>query len=52
LKGTAATHGGIVERLKLHLNEELAHRLEVAKQIDYLGGDPTVKVKRRIFPRF
>ncbi|HYT43705.1 MAG TPA: hypothetical protein VEP90_15300, partial [Methylomirabilota bacterium] len=25
--------------------EELAHALEVARQIGYLGGDPTVKVK-------
>jgi bacterioferritin len=31
--------------LKLHASEELAHLLEVARQIDYLGGDPTVKVK-------
>jgi bacterioferritin len=31
--------------LKLHASEELAHPLEVARQIDYLGGDPTVKVK-------
>jgi bacterioferritin len=31
--------------LKVHASQELAHALEVAKQIDYLGGDPTVKVK-------
>jgi bacterioferritin len=31
--------------LKLHATEELAHALEVARQIDYLAGDPTVKVK-------
>jgi bacterioferritin len=31
--------------LKLHASEELPHPLEVARQIDYLGGDPNVKVK-------
>src|SRR5712691_576891 len=38
-------YGDIAEKLKVHASEELAHALEVAKQIDYLGGDPTVKVK-------
>jgi bacterioferritin len=31
--------------LKKHASQELAHALEVARQIDYLGGDPTVKGK-------
>jgi len=31
--------------LKEHASQELAHALEVARQIDYLGGDPTVKSK-------
>jgi bacterioferritin len=39
LKG--AEYGDIAEELKVHASEELAHALEVAKQIDYLGGDPT-----------
>lgn len=43
LKG--AEYGDIAEQLKVHASEELAHALEVARQIDYLGGDPTVKVK-------
>ena len=43
LKG--AEYGDIAEELKVHASEELAHALEVAKQIDYLGGDPTVTVK-------
>jgi bacterioferritin len=43
LKG--AEYGDIAEELKLHASEELAHALEVAKQIDYLGADPTVKGK-------
>src|SRR5437867_9548095 len=43
LKG--AEYGDIAEQLKVHASQELAHALEVAKQIDYLGGDPTVDVK-------
>src|SRR4026207_859095 len=43
LKG--AEYGDIAEELKVHASQELAHALEVAKQIDYLGGDPTVIVK-------
>ena len=43
LKG--AEYGDIAEELKVHASEELEHALEVAKQIDYLGGDPTVKSK-------
>lgn len=38
-------YGDIAEELKLHASEELEHALEVAKQIDYLGGDPTMKSK-------
>ena len=41
LKG--AEYGDITQQLKEHASQELAHALEVAKQIDYLGGDPTVK---------
>src|SRR4026209_1705523 len=41
LKG--AEYGDIAEQLKIHASQELAHALEVARQIDYLGGDPTVK---------
>src|SRR5438874_5257595 len=43
LKG--AEYGDIAEQLKKHASQELAHALEVAKQIDYLGGDPKVKGK-------
>ena len=43
LKG--AEYGDIAEQLKEHESQELAHALEVARQIDYLGGDPTVEVK-------
>lgn len=43
LKG--AEYGDIAEQLKKHASQELAHAMEVARQIDYLGGDPTVIVK-------
>jgi bacterioferritin len=43
LKG--AEYGEIADQLKKHASQELAHALEVARQIDYLGGDPTVKGK-------
>jgi bacterioferritin len=43
LKG--AEYGDIADQLKVHASEELAHALEVARQIDYQGGDPTVTVK-------
>jgi bacterioferritin len=38
-------YGDIAEQLKTHASEELSHALEVARQIDYLGGQPTVKGK-------
>jgi bacterioferritin len=34
-----AYYGDIAEKLKVHASQELAHVLEVAKQIDYLGAD-------------
>lgn len=43
LKG--AEYGDAADQLKLHASEELAHALEVARQIDYLSGDPTGTVK-------
>jgi bacterioferritin len=42
LKG--AEYSDIAEQLKKHASQELAHALEVARQIDYLG-DPTMKEK-------
>ena len=33
----------IARELEVHAGEELAHALTIAKQIDYLGGEPTVK---------
>src|SRR5262249_58021319 len=40
LKG--AEYMNIAKELEVHATEELAHALKVAKQIDYLGGMPTV----------
>src|SRR6185369_6264254 len=41
LKG--AEYMAIAKELEVHAAEELAHALTIAKQIDYLGGEPTVK---------
>jgi bacterioferritin len=40
LKG--AEYMAIAQELEVHAGEELQHALTIAKQIDYLGGDPTV----------
>src|SRR5262245_65927190 len=41
LKG--AQYMKIAEELEVHAGEELQHALILSKQIDYLGGMPTVK---------
>src|SRR5947207_7408943 len=43
LKGAA--YMNIARELEVHAGEELQHALKVAKQIDYLGGMPTVAPK-------
>jgi len=43
LKG--AEYMNIAGELEVHAGEELQHALTIAKQIDYLGGDPTVTPK-------
>ena len=43
LKGAQFMH--IAKELESHAGEELAHALKIAKQIDYLGGEPTVTPK-------
>jgi bacterioferritin len=43
LKG--AQYMSIAAELEKHAHEELAHALTIAKQIDYLGGMPTVNAK-------
>ncbi len=42
LKG--AQYGEIADQLKGHASQELSHALELARQIDYLGGRPTVRM--------
>lgn len=44
LKG--AKYMMIAKELEKHAGEELAHALTIAKQIDYLGGTPTVVPKQ------
>ena len=43
LKGTAYTD--IARELEAHAGQELAHAIKIAKQIDYLGGMPSVTPK-------
>jgi len=43
LKGAAYTD--IARELELHAAEELQHAIKIAKQIDYLGGMPSVTPK-------
>jgi bacterioferritin len=47
LKG--AQYNDIADQLKQHASQELTHALEVARQIDYLGGDPTVTPQQAEF---
>ncbi len=41
---TGAAYGDIIKELKIHANEEVAHAMILAEQIDYLGGSPSVRV--------
>ena len=47
LKGAA--YMSIAKELEVHASEELAHALIISKQIDYLGGTPTVVPKPSSF---
>jgi len=40
-----AQYMSIAKELEVHAGQELAHALTIAKQIDYLGGDPTTVPK-------
>jgi len=42
---TGAPYMAIAKELEVHAGEELAHALIISKQIDYLGGTPTVSPK-------
>ena len=41
-----AEYMSIATELEAHAAQELQHALIIAKQIDYLGGDPTVTAKQ------
>jgi bacterioferritin len=43
---TGAQFGDIIKELKIHANEEVAHAIILADQIDFLGGTPTVDVEK------
>jgi bacterioferritin len=43
IKGAEYNH--IAQELEKHAGEELQHAISIAKQIDYLNGDPTNKPK-------
>lgn len=43
LKGAA--YMDIAKELEKHAGEELAHAIQIAKQVDYLGGTPAVVAK-------
>jgi bacterioferritin len=43
LKGAA--YMSIAQQLEIHATQELQHALIIAKQIDYLGGMPTVQAR-------
>jgi bacterioferritin len=47
LKG--AQYGDIAAQLKEHAKQELDHALEIARQVDYLGGKPTIKPQEAEF---
>ncbi|GAI00075.1 unnamed protein product, partial [marine sediment metagenome] len=34
----------IIKELRIHANEEIAHAITLADQIDFLGGVPTIEV--------
>ncbi|MEO5824359.1 MAG: ferritin-like domain-containing protein [Gemmatimonadales bacterium] len=42
---TGARYMAIAKELEVHAKEELVHALTLSKQIDYLGGTPTVTPK-------
>jgi bacterioferritin len=48
LKG--AKYNDIADQLKQHASQELAHAIEVARQIDYLGGRASVTPKQAELP--
>ncbi len=46
-KVTTAKYQTIQKELIVHANEEIGHALQLAEQIEYLGGNPTVEIGER-----
>ncbi len=44
---TGPKYTDIQKELVVHANEEIAHAISLAEQIDFLGGVPTVNVEKR-----
>ncbi|MFW6041182.1 MAG: ferritin-like domain-containing protein [Thermoplasmatota archaeon] len=42
---SGAAYNNIAEELAIHAEEELQHAIQLADQIDYLGGTPSVNVQ-------
>ena len=42
---TGPQYDSIIKELVVHSQEEMQHAVDLAEQIDYLGGVPTVKVE-------
>ncbi len=42
---TGPKYNAIQKELIIHANEELAHAISLAEQIDYLGGTPSIAVE-------
>lgn len=42
---SGAAYNNIRDELEVHANEEIQHAIQIANQIDYLGGTPVVDVE-------
>lgn len=45
---TGAKYQSIQKELIVHANEEIGHAIQLAEQIAYLGGTPTIEVGERL----
>ncbi|MFP4002055.1 MAG: ferritin-like domain-containing protein [Candidatus Natronoplasma sp.] len=42
---SGAAFDNIADELAIHANEEIQHAIQIADQIDYLGGEPSVDIQ-------
>ncbi len=42
---SGAAFDNIADELAIHANEEIQHAIQIADQIDYLGGEPSVNIQ-------